>query len=196
MRLFVAVDIVEEIRERLNVFADGLRGFAPDARWTGPETFHLTLKFIGERADADLPALQQALGGIRAAPTTIHVRGHGFFPTAKAARVFWVGIESDENLQVLARSVDAATVASLGIPSEAHEFTPHLTLARAGSGRPRWKSGDAPSGVFRRLQEKLAALPSPEFGTMTAHEFFLYESKLSPSGARYTKLERFALREQ
>jgi 2'-5' RNA ligase len=44
------------------------------------------------------------------------------------------------------------------------------------------------------VQEQLAKMPPPEFGTMTATEFFLYESKLSPRGAQYTKLERFALR--
>jgi 2'-5' RNA ligase len=44
------------------------------------------------------------------------------------------------------------------------------------------------------LQEKLAALPAPEFGTMTAHEFFLYRSQLSPGGSKYSKLAGFTLR--
>jgi len=48
--------------------------------------------------------------------------------------------------------------------------------------------------AFQRLQEKLSALPAPEFGTMTAREFFLYQSQLSPKGSKYTKLERFALK--
>ncbi len=195
MRLFVAVDIEEQIRKRISVFADGVRGFAPDARWVGLETLHVTLKFIGEYPERDLGQLKQALASVRGAPTSIVFRGYGFFPTPKAARVFWVGMEADATLGLLASVVDKATTA-LGIAPEERPFKPHLTLARAGSGRPQWKSGDRPSGVFRRLQEKLAALPSPEFGTMTAHEFFLYESKLSPSGARYTKVERFALKEQ
>ncbi len=195
MRLFVAADIDDEIRRRIAMFADGVRGFAPDARWVGPETLHVTLKFIGEYPESDLGQLKQALREDRGSPSQIAFRGYGFFPTSKAARVFWVGMEADANLGLLATAVDKAT-ASLGVAPEERAFKPHLTLARAGSGRPQWKAGDRPSGIFRRLQEKLAALPAPEFGTMTAHEFFLYESKLSPSGARYTKLERFALGEQ
>ncbi len=194
MRLFVGVDIDEPIRERIRTFTDGVRGFAPDVRWVGAETLHVTLKFIGEQPPEKLDRLKQALSGLRGTASTIGFRGYGFFPTPRAARVFWIGIEADANLAGLACSVDQAT-ATLGVEQENRSFTPHLTLARAGSGRPRWKPEDRANTVFRRLQEKLAALPAPEFGTMTARDFFLYESKLSPSGARYTKLERFALQE-
>ncbi len=194
MRLFIALDIDDAIRQRIATFIDGVRGFAPDVRWVRPESLHVTLKFIGEYPEQKLEALQRALRGAQGAATTINFRGHGFFPTTKAARVFWIGMEADSNLAPLAGAVDDAT-AQLGITREQREFTPHLTLARAGSGRPQWKAGDRPSGAFRLLQEKLAALPPPEFGSMTAREFFLYESKLSPSGARYTKRERFVLGE-
>jgi 2'-5' RNA ligase len=46
---------------------------------------------------------------------------------------------------------------------------------------------------MKRLAERIAAMPTPDFGTIHATEFFLYESKLSPSGAKYSKLARFAL---
>jgi 2'-5' RNA ligase len=192
MRLFVALDIDAEIRQRLARFLEGVRGFAPDVRWVKPESFHLTLKFIGEQPPEKLEALQQALGSVRGGATQIGFRGHGFFPSPKAPRVFWVGMEADDNLAALARAVDEAT-ATLGIPREERAFSPHLTLARTGSGRPRWQRGDKPNPAFQRLQERLAALPAPDFGTMTAREFFLYESKLAPGGAQYSKLQRHAL---
>jgi 2'-5' RNA ligase len=66
-------------------------------------------------------------------------------------------------------------------------------LARGKSGAPRRIAGDRPNRKFERLQARLSAGVVPEFGTMIAREFFLYESKLSPSGSRYTKLKRFAL---
>ncbi len=194
MRLFLALDIEEAIRQRIATFMDGVRGFAPDVRWVRPESLHVTLKFIGEYHDQKLEILKQALRKVRGTATTINFRGHGFFPTAKAARVFWIGMEADANLVPLANAMDEAT-GVLGIAREQRDFTPHLTLARAGSGRPQWKSGDRPSGAFRVLQEKLAALPASEFGSMTARDFFLYESQLSPSGAHYNKLERFPLEE-
>jgi 2'-5' RNA ligase len=192
MRLFVAIDIEDSIRQGIARFLEGVQGFAPDARWVSPASFHVTLKFIGEWKDERLRQLQDALGTIESSPTTVSFRGYGFFPTTKSARVFWIGIEADEHLGQLGASVERA-LAPLGIDQEKRAFSPHLTLARAGSGRPQRTKSERLSGVFRVLQERLAAMPQPDFGTMTARAFFLYESKLSPKGAKYTKLASFPL---
>ena len=194
MRLFIALDIADAIRERIARFAEGVQGFAPDARWVKAESLHMTLKFIGEQPDPVVEQIKQVLFDVRGVPVEIDFKGYGFFPTAKSPRVFWVGMEAGPALGALAAAIDAQT-ASLGIPKEDRSFSPHLTLARGpgGSGSPRRRKGDGPNRAFQHLQEKLAALPAPEFGTMTAHEFFLYQSQLSPKGSKYTKLERFAL---
>jgi 2'-5' RNA ligase len=199
MRLFIALDIDDAIRKRIVRFMEGVSGFAPDARWARPESLHVTLKFIGEQPEPMLEEIRRALGTVEAGEVTLQFRGYGFFPTTKAPRVFWIGIEAGPELATLAAAVDQQT-ARLGIPKEERAFSPHLTLARGGargatsSGSPRWRKGDGPNRSFQRLQEKLAALPTPEFGTMTAHEFFLYQSQLSPGGSKYTKLARFELR--
>ena len=195
MRLFVALDIDHAIRERIHRFMEGVREFAPDARWVRSESLHITLKFIGEKPLDAVERIKSALSAIEAQSTEIAFRGYGFFPTPKSARVFWVGIESGPQLAALASSVDEA-LHKVGTEREDHAFSPHLTLARGAghSGAPRRQKGDGPNRSFQRLQEKLAALPPPEFGTMTAREFFLFLSQLSRGGSRYTKLERFALR--
>jgi 2'-5' RNA ligase len=192
MRLFIALDIDDAIRERIARFEQGVTGFAPDARWQKPESLHVTLKFIGEQPEPAVDGIKQALSTIPAAPVAIQFRGYGFFPTAKSARVFWIGVEAAPQL---AAAIDEK-MSSLGIPKEQRPFSPHLTLARASgrSGSPRRNRTDAPNRIFQRLQEKLAALPTPEFGTMTAREFFLYQSQLSPKGSKYTKLARFDLK--
>jgi len=194
MRIFVALDIDDAIRERIARFMEGVSGFAPDARWIRPESLHVTLKFIGEKPVEAVDGIKRALAVVHAEPMEITFRGYGFFPTAKAARVFWVGIESGPQLVSLAKAVDEATFA-LGIPKEDHPFSPHLTLARGGgrSGAPSWRKGDSPNKNFQRLQEKLSTMPTPEFGTMAAREFFLYQSQLLRGGSRYTKIARFAL---
>ncbi len=194
MRIFIALDIDEAIRQRIQRFMDGVAGFAPDARWVRPESLHVTLKFIGEKPSETVEEIKRSLSGVRSAFFELTFRGYGFFPTAKAARVFWVGIESGPQLASLAKAVDVATSA-LGIPKEDHPFAPHLTLARGGgrSGAPRWRKDDATNKNFQHLQEKLAALPVADFGTMAAHEFFLYQSQLSTGGSRYTKIASFAL---
>jgi 2'-5' RNA ligase len=194
MRIFIALDIDDAIRRRIQRFMEGVSGFAPDARWVRPESLHVTLKFIGEKPAEIVEEIKRALSGIRAESIKVSFRGYGFFPTAKAARVFWVGIDAGAQLAALAKAVDDATF-TLGIPKEDHPFAPHLTLARGGgrSGAPRRNQGNAPNKNFQRLQEKLAALPSPDFGTMAAHEFYLYQSQLSQGGSRYTKIASFTL---
>jgi len=194
MRVFIALDIDDAIRERIQRFMEGVRGFAPDARWVRPESLHVTLKFIGEKKLEAVEDIKRVLSVVHAPSLEIAFRGHGFFPTPKAARVFWVGIEAGPQLTNLAKTIDEATN-TLGVPKEEHAFSPHLTLARGGgrSGAPAWRKGDGPNKNFDVLQEKLKAMPAPEFGTMTAREFFLYESQLMRGGSRYSKIARFAL---
>jgi len=194
MRIFIALDIDDVIRERIQRFMEGVRDFAPDARWVHPESLHVTLKFIGEKPATTVEEIKCVLADIKSQFFEVTFRGYGFFPTPGSARVFWIGIESGPLIGSLAHNIDDAT-AKLGFPREDYEFSPHLTLARGGgrSGAPGWRKGDASNKNFKLLQEKLSVLPVPEFGTMTAREFFLYESKLMRGGAQYTKLAPFPL---
>jgi RNA 2',3'-cyclic 3'-phosphodiesterase len=192
MRLFVALDIPQEIRDTIAKFQTGLKALAPDVRWVSTESFHITLKFIGEVPNQQLDGFKKALANVRASQFSVTFRGYGFFPSAKSARVLWIGIEAPPELPQLATAVDRATH-TIGIPLEDRELTAHLTLARAGSGRPQRGREDNPNQRFARVHQHLQQFAAPEFGTMTATEFFLYESKLSPRGAQYTKLARFPL---
>ena len=194
MRLFVALDLDDNIRSRIARFLEGVQGFAPGARWVRPDSLHVTLKFIGEQTEAQVE-IKRALAGIEADRFVIKLGGYGFFPDARAPRVFWIGIDGGSRLTSLAETVDSKLV-PLQIPKEEHAYSPHLTLARSAgaSGSPRQQKRDRANRSFQRLQEKLAALPAPEFGTMTAREFFLYRSQLSPGGSKYTKLAGFNLR--
>ncbi len=195
MRIFVGIDLESEIRAGISRFLDGVRGFAPDVRWVRPESLHVTLKFIGEQKPDRVEAIQERLRSVEGAAVEIRFAGYGFFPTAKAPRVFWIGIEGGPKLAELAADIDAA-VAELGILREDRPFSPHLTLARGGggSGSPRWRQGDGPSSTFAVLDKRLAAMSALDFGTMTAREFYLYQSQLSRGGSKYTKLQRFPLK--
>lgn len=195
MRLFVALDLDDNIRSRIARFLDRVQGFAPEARWVRPDSLHVTLKFVGEQPEAQVDEIKRELAGIEADHFDVNVRGYGFFPSPRAPRVFWIGIDGGSRLTALAETVDSKLV-PLQIPKEEHAYSPHLTLARSAgaSGSPRQQKRDTPNQSFQRLQEKLAALPAPEFGTITAREFFLYRSQLSPGGSKYTKLAGFNLR--
>jgi RNA 2',3'-cyclic 3'-phosphodiesterase len=195
MRIFIGIDLAPEVRARIARFVEGVQGFAPDARWVPPESLHITLKFIGEQTPEQVEAITERLRRIEGSAFEIRAGGYGFFPTAKAPRVFWIGIHAGPELAALAGSIDAG-VAELGIPREDRPYSPHLTLARAGgrSGSPKWRKGDGPNAIFAVLEKRLAAMAEPDFGKMSAHEFILYQSQLSPGGSKYTKLRSFGMR--
>jgi 2'-5' RNA ligase len=179
MRIFIALDIPAEVRARLTEYMERVHALAPEARWARVEGLHVTLKFVGEISDARVQEVKTALASVKAAPFAIRFEGMGFFPSAKAARVFWAAVDGGEDLPQLASATNTA-LAKLGIAPEEKPYHPHLTLARA-SVRP-----------LRGLQPLLTD-PPPQFGTMTAREFFLYLSQTQKGGSKYTKLERFVL---
>ena len=197
MRIFIGIDLDPEVRARIERFLEGVEGFAPDARWVRPESLHITLKFIGEQPPDRVEAITDRLRRVEGNAFEIRAGGYGFFPTAKAPRVFWIGIHTGPQLAELAESIDMAT-AELGVPREDRPYSPHLTLARAGAGRrsvsPKRRKADGPIAIFAVLEKRLAAIGEFDFGTMTANEFILYQSQLSPAGSKYTKLQRFPMK--
>src|SRR5215472_6750203 len=185
MRLFIALDIPEEVRERLRQYVERIRIYAPDARWTRTESLHVTLKFVGEVSDAKVQEIKTALAPIKSEPFELDFKDAGFFPAPQSARVFWAGVNASDALPQLA-SVVEESMEKIGIAREKRAYHAHLTLARA-------PEGGASRHCFRLLQERLGSEASPQFGTMTAREFFLYQSQIMRGGARYTKLQRFPL---
>lgn len=180
MRLFVAVEIPAEIREKIADFIARVKPRLDGARWVRPEGMHITLKFLGNVVDEKRGAIESALDTIKSLGFTLSLQNIGVFPTPRSPRVLWIGIDSGPELARTAAQVDQA-LAPLGFEREKRAFTPHVTIARFNE---RGKKSD----VSPVLSE-----PNLSFGTMTATEFHLYESKLSPQGARYTKLATFAL---
>lgn len=188
MRLFVALDIPGTIRAHMLEYMERARALAPEVRWARPEGLHVTLKFIGEVSDAKVEQIKTALASVQAASFQVRFEGVGFFPGAKSPRIFWIGVEGGPPLPRLAGIVDAATH-KLGISREERAYNPHLTLARAGSG-PGTQHQLRPLAVLAESEAP------PQFGTMTAQEFFLYQSQPQRGGSKYTKLQRFQLGEE
>src|SRR6267378_4659064 len=180
MRIFIGIDLDPEVRARIERFLEGIEGFAPEARWVRPESLHITLKFIGEQPPERVEAITEHLRRVEGSAFEIRAGGYGFFPTAKAPRVFWIGIHAGPQLTELAESIDI-DVAEVGIPREDRPYSPHLTLARAGAGRrsgsPKGRKGDGHNAMFTDLEKRLAAMGELDFGKMTAGEFILYQSQ-------------------
>lgn len=189
MRLFVAFEIPNETREALAGLITQLKPKCATARWVRPEGMHVTVKFIGHTSADNLEAVRKALSTIRSPePVVIHFRGLGFFPNERQPRVLCCGAEASPNTVPLAGDIDRS-LARLGIEPEARPFTPHLTLARFKGDeiRKRGKPGEECSQVVAIARE----LSAKEFGEVRTSDFHLFESKLSRSGAEYTRLGTF-----
>src|ERR1700687_5341244 len=108
MRIFIGIDLDPEVRKRIERFLEGVEGFAPDARWARPESLHITLKFVGEQPQERVEAITERLRRVEGNAFEIRAGGYGFFPTAKAPRVFWIGIHTGQRLGGRAERLDIA----------------------------------------------------------------------------------------
>jgi RNA 2',3'-cyclic 3'-phosphodiesterase len=185
VRLFVALEIPSAVQENLTALLASLRAITKEPRWVRPENLHVTLKFLGEVAEGSVKSVRDALRRIHSdGEVALEFRGLGFFPNSQHPRVFWAGMKGSSNLKTLAAEIDTA-MEKQGIPRELREFSPHLTLARFERGR-----------LLEALRSAIAADAQREFGSLRTNEFHLIQSRLKPSGAEYTTLERFQFAER
>jgi 2'-5' RNA ligase len=180
IRAFVAVELSPEAREQAAKAIEGLRGLlGDDVRWVHPEKLHLTLKFLGDVDPDQVPKLAQRVAAKLVGESSFDVAlgGLGSFPSARAARVVWLGVSAGAApLARLARKVDAAA-ARLGVPRERRPYRAHLTLGRLR--RP----GHVP----------LERAAPPDSVSFPVNEVVLFESRLSSSGSTYVPLVRLPL---
>jgi 2'-5' RNA ligase len=184
MRLFIAIEVPESLKQDLAAAQDKIKVAGVDASWTRAAGMHLTLKFMGDVPETNVLVISDALTNAArmSAGFRISVAGIGAFPDQKNARVVWAGVAGDvEKLALLQVVVDEA-MAVLGFEREKRSFIPHLTLGRIKRihARDRWlKTLDGIKGL--------------ELPAFDVHDIRLIKSELKPSGAAYTELGRFTL---
>jgi 2'-5' RNA ligase len=173
MRLFIAIDLPEEAKDRMLRLKRNLKG----VNWVGRDQLHLTLLFLGEVGEEKLEQLSRALTGIRFRPFPLKISASGCFPHSHAPRVLWVGFEPQPTLERLAVQV-RKTAASCDIPLEDRHFTPHVTLARI---KP-----PVTDEISCFVTQPLCG----EFPPFQVSEFVLYQSTLTQQGAVHRALLR------
>lgn len=137
MRLFIAIEISEEIKTGLAKVVAKLKDAGADVKWVRPEGMHLTIKFFGEvdenRKDKIISSLEQV--SEKKSPFTVTFKGLGAFPDLNRPRVVWAGIEKGrEELKDISKELEAS-LSELGFSKEPREFSPHLTFGRVKSNR-------------------------------------------------------------
>jgi RNA 2',3'-cyclic 3'-phosphodiesterase len=177
-RLFVAVEVPEPLKDRIEQAQRKLRGIVPKAtiRWTPREQFHLTLKFLGDvetqRVESLSEKLRTACQDFKSLP--VRATRIGLFPKPSRPRVIWVGVEDPrEQLQALHGRIDEA-VSGYAVPEPPRPFVGHVTLGRIQL-------------IGRAEAVALAAAATAHsdevFGEWTLREVILFRSELTPQGA-------------
>lgn len=131
MRLFLAINLSEELRSGIAVAAAPLRAAAPGVRWTSHARLHLTLKFLGEQEESRLEEIERTLRAVasRHAPSEVLVSGMGAFPSSRRPRILWIGVEHSPRLELLAHDIESS-FETIGFEPEGRPFRPHITVGR------------------------------------------------------------------
>ena len=172
MRLFVAVDIPMEVKEKV---ADLRSELPPDN--TKPvkiENMHLTLRFIGEVPEVQITEIKKKLSDIKFNKFKLSMKSVGVFPNENYPKVIWIGCENKELDKLAGKIISALS----GIGKEdTGKFSAHLTIAR----------------VRRKINVKefLQKHKNENFGEFEISEFKLIQSILDSDGPTYSVVAEF-----
>lgn len=179
MRLFIGIPLSAEASGELLQISRRLRSQDDRLRWPGPESWHITLQFLGNASQEQYACMVARLIGLRCPPISISLESFGFF---ERAGIFYVGVQATKPLLALQQAISAAT-APCGFLAENRPYHPHITIARS--------KGKRGMDALNRLRTRLPR--APRLTSFLAQHFLLYESFTDPSGSRYEVRERFVL---
>ena len=189
MRLFFAIELPDAVCGALAGLMQGLRrewggtGW-PGVSWVREPNLHVTVKFLGEVPDADVPSLVEVMKQVpTTGPLRLRVGAAELLPPRGPVRVIAAGLAGDlPRLTQLHGAVEDACHAA-GFPREGRAYRPHVTLARARKPLP----GTARAKLIELLS---AGPPGPE---VDVTQLTLMQSKLQSGGSEYTPVAHFPL---
>ena len=170
VRLFVAIDLPQQIREALSNSQQDLKKSRARLAVVSPENIHITLKFIGEVGQDAVEAIKRRLADVSGTPFEVSVSGISA-DNRRRPRVVWCTIKDGGRCALLNEEIEEA-LAPLGIEKESRRFRPHATLARVKKFDPS-------------LLEAMRPMESADYGNFQVDGFSLKKSTLTPSGALY-----------
>lgn len=187
MRCFIAIELPESVRTQLAGLQEELKRHDWPVRWTRPEQIHLTVKFLGDVPDPDIPGLCAAIQEIarRTPPFTLDIGSAGCFPPRGRVRTIWSDVrEPPPALAELQQQIESA-MTEFGIARENRAYHPHLTIGRARN-----------QGASSEARELLRHFTSFEAGAFDVEDIVLFHSELTPKGPIHTPIVRALLEGQ
>ena len=176
VRAFIAVEPSAEIRNEISAAGQELRG-GGRLSFVSPNLMHITLKFLGEVPESQIPKITASLDGISAYPYTLQASGISTF--GRPPRVIKAEVHDSGATTALALDVESR-MAKLGFAREEKPFSPHITIARVKEYSPA-------------LLPKINGIKERNFGECDISAVLLKKSVLTPSGPIYSTIHRVEL---
>lgn len=183
-RIFIAVDISEEARQKVAKYISELKEKFPEIKvgWDRPEKLHLTLKFLGETDANQLENLTEIVKKIAGEISNfrLQISETGVFPSPRNARVLWLGVKGDIEIMQKINSFLEIECGKIGFKREKRIYKPHLTIARIREPKKPKELSEI------HLENEFEPAP------FEVSEIVIYESKLQPAGSIYQKIKSFS----
>ncbi len=177
MRLFLAIDLPKEVKEY--IFELEKKFKEAKITWVAKKNLHITLKFLGDVEEKDLPKLREQIK-IKSRVLNLSLGKIGFFPNAKDPRVIWIGVEPEEKVMELQQKIDEQLLTLF--PGE-QKFQAHLTIGRVKSIRRKEDFNNSIKSIH--LEQK----------TFKISSYQLMKSELRKTGPIYETIENISLSE-
>ena len=188
IRAFIAVKISQEIQDKLAGIQDKLKQADAQVSWVNPNNIHLTLKFLGDIQETQIPAILEAMtaSAKTVSPFSMQIGYAGAFPNLSFPRVIWIGVTDDEQGSLKALEADLSPrLETLGFQEEGGRFQPHLTLGRVRSQKKK-------STLFRAIE----GIVNIWVGVSPVDALYLIRSELRSTGSEYTEIGKVNLGKQ
>ena len=185
IRTFIAVNASQRVTNNVARIVGRLAATDAKYRWVTQENLHVTLNFVGDVVDVEVPELCQlvkrTVEGFESFDMSL--QGVSGFPNPQQPRVLWIGV--DEGKQNLTSIYDALAevLHHWGVNKDRNAFVPHMTLGRLSRGG-RWNEG---------LIDLVHKLRHHDGGFCHVKEVIVYSSFLDRSGPTYTPMARIKL---
>ena len=186
IRSFIAIPIPTDIQKSAGNLVRRLSSPGDGIKWVPAENLHLTLKFLGDVDNREIPRICDVVRACCADEPAFLMEFFGVdaFPSAERPRVVYAGLR--QGGEPLKRIVDALEkqLADLGFKPEPRDYVPHMTLGRTRGGSRRG-SGE--------LRERLAHSHDATLGNTVADRVLLMASFLDNAGPTYQVMDTIPL---
>ena len=180
-RVFIGIPIGLKIKSILPIVKSAVNCNPIHIKWIPLENIHLTLSFLGNISNKDLPSLIQSIEKkIRSNNFQLIITGTGVFPSSKSPKVLWLGISKGIDELTLLQIQVEKSVREFKDNYENNTFIPHISIARIKKGPRKIDVLPFLNSVYSKIE-------------LDVNSISMYESKLFPKGTQYTVLDTFPL---